>query len=136
MTSATRSASRVATIGAAPHPAPGKANDEKAETAGRREVNRESRRSPRIALAHPLRIRFAGSDVYAESVTVNAHGALVDSPVPIVLGTNLFVLNQRTGESSRAWVVFARNGERPGRHAVGIEFLPPAPGFWGTAYRP
>lgn len=102
----------------------------------RRKVNRDSRRSPRIALAHPLRIRFSGSDVYAESVTVNAHGALVDSPVPIVLGTNLLVLNQRTGESSNAWVVVVRDGERPGRHAIGIEFLPPAPGFWGSAYHP
>ena len=99
-------------------------------------LTRDSRRSPRIALAHPLRIRFSGSDVYAESVTVNAHGALVDSPVPILLGTNLLVQNQRTGESSKAWVVFARDGERPGRHAIGIEFLPPAPGFWGSAYHP
>lgn len=114
----------------------GKRNDEKAETVERRKVNRDSRRSPRIALAHPLRIRFSGSDVYAESVTVNAHGALVDSPVPIVLGTNLLVLNQRTGESSNAWVVVVRDGERPGRHAIGIEFLPPAPGFWGSAYHP
>lgn len=99
-------------------------------------VIRDSRRSPRIALAHPLRVRFAGSDVYAESVTVNAHGALVDSPVPMLVGTNLFVLNQRTGESAKAWVVFARDGERPGRYAVGVEFLPAAPGFWGSAYHP
>lgn len=99
-------------------------------------LTRDSRRSPRIALAHPLRIRFSGSDVYAESVTVNAHGALVDSPVPILLGTNVLVQNQRTGESSKAWVVFARDGERPGRRAIGIEFLPPAPGFWGSAYHP
>ena len=97
---------------------------------------KDARRSPRIALAHPLRIRFAGSDVYAESVTVNAHGALVDSPVALLVGTNLVVLNQRTGESAKAWVVFAREGDRPGRHAVGIEFLPAAPTFWGAAYRP
>ena len=99
-------------------------------------VTRDSRRSPRIALAHPLRIRFSGSDVYAESVTVNAHGALVDSPVPMLLGSNLSVQNQRTGESTKAWVVFARDGERPGRYAIGIEFLPAAPRFWGAAYRP
>ena len=99
-------------------------------------VSRDSRRSPRIGLAHPLRIRIASSDVYAESVTVNAHGALVDSPVPMLLGTNLLVQNQRTGESAKAWVVFARDGERPGRYSVGFEFLPAAPGFWGSAYRP
>lgn len=99
-------------------------------------VTRDSRRSLRIALSHPLRIRYAGSDVYGESVTVSAHGALVETPVPIPLGSNLFVLNQCTGASSKAWVVFLRDGERAGRWATGIEFLPPAPDFWGAAYPP
>lgn len=96
----------------------------------------DARRSPRIALAHPLRLRFGDSSVPAESVTVNAHGALVTSPVAIPMGMNLVVANLTSGEVQRAWVVFSREADRPGFHAVGIEFLPAAPGFWGAAYRP
>ena len=67
---------------------------------------------------------------------MNAHGALIQGPEPISLGTNLTVFNERTGQSSKAWVVFGREAERPGYHAIGFELLPPAPEFRAAAYRP
>ena len=99
-------------------------------------MNKESRRSPRIALVHPLRVRYGDEVTEAESVTVNAHGALIHSPVPMFLGTRLVVVNQRTGHAARALVVWGRQSDRPGLHAVAIKFLPAAPRFWGPAYRP
>ena len=99
-------------------------------------MNKESRRSPRVALVHPLRVRFGDEVTQAESVTVNAHGALIHSPAPMYLGTRLVVVNQRTGHTARAWVVWGREADRPGLHAAGIEFLQAAPHFWGPAYRP
>lgn len=94
----------------------------------------DTRRSPRIALRQPLRIRYGNATIYAESVTVNAHGALVHCPRPIIMGANIVVHNQRTGETVKAWVVFVREADRSDHHAIGIEFLPSAPEFWGASY--
>jgi hypothetical protein len=98
-------------------------------------MNHVQRRSPRVLLAVPLRIRHEDRSVEVKTVTVSAHGALVHSPESFFIGADLIVTNITLSKSAKAWVVFMRESDRQKLFDVGFEFLPPAPAFWGSAYR-
>jgi hypothetical protein len=88
-----------------------------------------------MLLAVPLRIEHKDRSIDGQTVTVSAHGALVQCPESLYTGAHLIVTNIKLAKSAKAWVVFIRESDRQGIFDVGFEFLPPSPDFWGSAYR-
>ena len=64
-----------------------------------------------------------------ETVVVNAHGALILLKHEINDGEMLVLTHPETLEEQECRVVFL--GEPADRQRVGVEFLTPAPRFWG-----
>lgn len=99
----------------------------------------ERRRSQRVVIrvAVQLQITLQGqtSDVKAETVVVNDHGAMVLASRGFPLGTRLELTDQRTQKSSPCRVV------RPPRETsegfqLAVEFEKPLPGFWHIYFPP
>lgn len=68
-----------------------------------------------------------------ETVVISAHGGLLYLDQPVEDGAQLSVTNPFTQEEQECRVVFI--GEDTGRgQRVGIEFLTPAPHFWGMEF--
>jgi PilZ domain len=68
-----------------------------------------------------------------ETVVVNAHGALLVLKHEIDNGEMLVLTNPETQEEQECRVVYqGEPGERGQR--VGVEFLTPAPHFWGVEF--
>ncbi len=65
-----------------------------------------------------------------ETVVVNAHGALILLKHEIDDGEMLVLTHPETMEEQECRVVYL--GEPADRQRVGVEFLTPAPRFWGT----
>lgn len=72
----------------------------------------------------------------AESLVINAHGVLLESPEPLYSGASIILTNRKLGTTVPAWVIRSGPGDRPDRFHLAIEFLNPAPGFWGPDYSP
>jgi hypothetical protein len=93
------------------------------------------RRSSRVF--HKMRLKAKGRahdgrkfSETCETVVVNAHGALLLLKHEIDNGETLVLIHPETLEEQECRVVFQGDpGERGQR--VGIEFLTPAPLFWG-----
>ena len=68
-----------------------------------------------------------------ETIVINAHGCLLYTEQPLVLDTLLSLTNPFTQEEQEARIVFLGNDSERGRR-VGIEFLTPAPHFWGIEF--
>jgi hypothetical protein len=64
-----------------------------------------------------------------ETVVVNAHGALILLKHEIDDGEMLVLTHPETQEEQECRVVYL--GEPADRQRVGVEFLTPAPRFWG-----
>src|SRR5258708_5882126 len=64
-----------------------------------------------------------------ETVVVNAHGALILLKHEMDNGEMLVLTHPETMEEQECRVVFL--GEPADRQRVGVEFLTPAPRFWG-----
>ncbi len=64
-----------------------------------------------------------------ETVVVNAHGALILLTHEIDNGEMLVLTHLETQEEQECRVVYL--GEPADRQRVGVEFLTPAPRFWG-----
>ncbi len=64
-----------------------------------------------------------------ETVVVNAHGALILLKHEIDDGEMLVLIHPETQEEQECRVVYL--GEPADRQRVGVEFLTPAPRFWG-----
>ncbi len=64
-----------------------------------------------------------------ETVVVNAHGALILLKHEMDNGETLVLTHPETMEEQECRVVFL--GEPADRQRVGVEFLTPAPRFWG-----
>ena len=64
-----------------------------------------------------------------ETVVVNAHGALILLKHEIDNGEMLVLTHPETMEEQECRVVYV--GEPSERQRVGVEFLTPAPRFWG-----
>jgi hypothetical protein len=73
----------------------------------------------------------------ANTVVVNAHGALILLQERVALGQQLRVHNTKTGEERQCTVVDAKAEQGDGGlHEVGIAFAEPSAVFWHVAFPP
>lgn len=97
-----------------------------------------SRRSPRIF--HKMRLRAHGRShdgkkfrEVCETVVVNAHGGLLKFNNEVDNGEMVVLENPITQEELECRVVFVGDAGSNGQR-IGIEFLTPAPHFWGIDF--
>lgn len=70
-----------------------------------------------------------------QTITVNAHGAMVVSRLKLLVGQLVTLRNSRTGEEASCRVVYLSQHQTDHRE-VGIEFVEPRPQFWRIPYPP
>jgi len=97
-------------------------------------ASKSPRRSGRAFLKMKLQAQGRGHNgkkfrETCETVVVNAHGALLLLKHEIDNGEMLVLTHPETMEEQECRVVFL--GEPADRQRVGVEFLTPAPRFWG-----
>ena len=98
------------------------------------------RRSQRIDLTVPVVVHRPpneGTQFYerAQTLVVNAHGALMASAEKVTPKQRLLMQNIDTGEQKECRVVYVEK-ELAGPTKVAVEFTRPAPSFWRIAYPP
>lgn len=81
----------------------------------------------------PLTLSDGDRTVDARSAVINAHGALILSPIALVPGTAVVLANRRTGASIEGRVVWEETDPQTA-HKLGVEFDRPSPEFWGADY--
>jgi len=69
----------------------------------------------------------------AETIVVNAHGALMYLDEPMQMGVEFTITSPATQEEQECRVVFIGDLSDRGLR-VGVEFLTPAPHFWGVEF--
>src|ERR1700676_3790207 len=70
-----------------------------------------------------------------ETIVINAHGGLIYLNQPLNLDAVLVIANPFTQEDRECRIVFLGDATDKGNR-VGLEFLTPAPHFWGVAFVP
>jgi hypothetical protein len=94
------------------------------------------RRSERLKIRVPIEVRTQSGEKMSASertdaLIVNAHGALVLLAMDVQPNQFVIILNLRTGDELLSRVTSL--GPRfMGKTEVGIEFIKPAPDFWGV----
>jgi hypothetical protein len=90
---------------------------------------------------HKMRVKAAGRDhdgrkfrEVCETVVVNSHGGLLILKHEIDEGEMLVLTNPDTDEEQECRVVYLGDPGEKGQR-VGVEFLSPAPRFWGVEFR-
>ena len=68
-----------------------------------------------------------------ETIVVNAHGGLLYLQAPLELGAQLVLANPITEEDQECRVVYVGDTCEKGTR-IGVEFLSPAPHFWGVEF--
>ena len=68
-----------------------------------------------------------------ETIVINAHGGLLYLNQPLEDGTLLTLTNPFTQEEQECRVVYLGGDSEKGQR-VGVEFLTPAPHFWGVEF--
>ena len=98
------------------------------------------RRSSRIFSRVP--VRATGKNAHgrafketSETILVNAHGCLLYLNEPLEMAGILTIINPVTEEEQECRVVFLGDTSKKGQR-VGVEFLSPAPHFWGIEFPP
>jgi hypothetical protein len=98
------------------------------------------RRSSRVFIKLPVQV--AGKDTdgrsfreTAETIVVNAHGCLLMLKHDVTMDAVLQLSNPETQEDQETRVVFLGSPMERGVR-VGVEFLQPAPRFWGVEFPP
>ncbi|HET8925554.1 MAG TPA: hypothetical protein VFN26_21400 [Candidatus Acidoferrum sp.] len=96
------------------------------------------RRSSRVTLCVPLQIYEPGTDKQSlleesHSVKVSLWGGLIFLKSAVKEDQKLVMVNQSSGETKEARVAHL-GPMHLGKRSVGIEFLEPAPGFWGIGF--
>jgi hypothetical protein len=96
------------------------------------------RRSGRVF--HKMRVKAQGRDhdgrkfrEVCETLVVNSHGGLLILKHEIEQGEMLVLTNPDTDEEQECRVVFLGDAGDKGQR-VGVEFLSPAPRFWGVDF--
>lgn len=99
----------------------------------------DRRRSQRVLMRFPVTIHYLADgkthSVSAHTVSVNDHGALLESPQAFPVGARLDVENIRTYEQMPCRVVRPAAGSSGAFH-VPVEFDRAAPNFWHIAFPP
>ncbi|HUC52659.1 MAG TPA: hypothetical protein VMR90_01345 [Candidatus Cybelea sp.] len=98
------------------------------------------RRSHRIELTVPVVVHRPpkeGPQFYerAQTLVVNAHGALMALAETVTPEQKLLMQNTNTGEQEECRVVYIEK-ELTGPTKVAVEFTQPAPSFWRIAFPP
>src|ERR1700688_4256015 len=70
-----------------------------------------------------------------ETIVINAHGGLMYLNQPLDMNAMLVITNPFTQEEQESRVVFLGEATDKGQR-VGVEFLTPAPHFWGVDFVP
>ena len=95
------------------------------------------RRSQRLKLRVPIEVRTQAVEKHSasektEALIVNAHGGLVLLAMEVQPDQLVIVVNLKTGEELLSRVT-SLGTSFMGKTEVGIEFIRPAPDFWGVA---
>lgn len=98
------------------------------------------RRSSRVLTR--VTVRASGKNVHGQkfretcqTILVNAHGGLLYINEPVEVGGDILITNPATEEEQECRIVYLGEFSKKG-HRVGIEFLSPAPHFWGIEFAP
>ena len=70
-----------------------------------------------------------------ETIVVNAHGGLLYLNQPLENGAIIVLINPLTQEEQECRIVYLGDASDKGQR-VGVEFLTPAPYFWGVEFAP
>jgi PilZ domain len=70
-----------------------------------------------------------------QTIVINAHGALLYLKAELAVGAMVVLSNPFTQEDQECRVVFIGDDVEKGQR-VGVEFLSPAPHFWGVDFTP
>ena len=98
------------------------------------------RRSQRVLMQVAIRIRGTDAqakaiDEEAETLAINAHGALVLLVARFTSGSTVKLQHKRTQEEQDCHVVFL-GPVRAGKAEIGLEFTTANPNFWRVAFPP
>jgi hypothetical protein len=98
------------------------------------------RRSQRVLMQVALRLRGVDAqgqnfEEYAETLAINAHGALVLLSARVTSGGVIHVKNVKTEEEQECHVAFL-GPVRSGKAEIGLEFTVPRPAFWRVTFPP
>jgi len=103
-------------------------------------LEENKRRSSRVFIKLPVLIAGKNTDGQAfretsETIVVNAHGALLYLQAQVTMETIVLLTNPLTQEEQECRIVFMGNASEKGTR-IGVEFLTPAPRFWGVEFPP
>lgn len=98
----------------------------------------EKRRSSRVFRRISVQVRGLDPDGHkfresCQTIVVNAQGGLIYLNETVELGGQLQVVNPVTDEEQECRVVYIGDVSERGQR-VGLEFLSPAPHFWGMEF--
>lgn len=98
------------------------------------------RRSSRVFAR--MHVRAAGRDTrghrftkQAETIVINAHGALLYLDAEMEMGSLVTLRSPATEEDQESRVVYIGGASERGQR-LGLEFVSPAPHFWGIEFPP
>src|SRR5579863_5404695 len=100
----------------------------------------KTRRSTRVFMR--VRVVAAGKNAdnrrfreACETIVINAHGGLMYLNQPLTMDSIVVLTNPFTQEEQESRIVFLGEATDKGQR-VGVEFLTPAPHFWGVDFVP
>ena len=96
------------------------------------------RRSSRVFTRIPVKIRGVNTDgtkfrEASQTIVINAQGGLLYMNESVEMGAQLQVSNPASDEEQECRVVYLGDNSDKGQR-VGLEFLSPAPHFWGVEF--
>jgi hypothetical protein len=98
------------------------------------------RRSQRVLIAVPISVVLSRPSQKpitekANTLVVNAHGALLLLAMKLFAGDSITLTNPQTDEQQPARVVYL-GPQQSDKQEIGIEFVKPSPLFWRIAFPP
>lgn len=100
----------------------------------------KARRSTRVFMRVRVVVAGKNADIRrfreaCETIVISAHGGLIYLNQPLALDAMVVLTNPFTQEEQEARVVYLGDATEKGQR-VGVEFLTPAPHFWGVDFVP
>jgi hypothetical protein len=100
----------------------------------------DQRRSSRVFTRIPVQAAGKNTDgrkfrESSQTIVINAHGGLLYLHEALELGADVVLTNPATEEDQECRIVYLGDTSDKGTR-VGVEFLSPAPHFWGVEFAP
>ena len=100
----------------------------------------KARRSTRVFMRVRVIVAGKNSDKRrfretCDTIVINAHGGLLYLNQPLAMDAMIALINPFTQEEQECRIVFLGDATDKGQR-VGLEFLTPAPHFWGVDFVP